>query len=268
MAGRPVILAGCGRLGSAIVEGWLKTGGLDPRDLIILTPSHKPIAETARAAGARINPGPEALATADRLVLAVKPAMWREAAADVSSHLAEDAVVISVMAGVRSADLATAFGSRLLARVMPTTGVAAGRGVAGLWADDEAARAAASALFAPIADLAPLSDEALIDAATAVAGSGQAYVFAFVEALAGAGRAQGLSEVEALTLARGAVISAAAAMEAEPDASPADLTARVASPGGTTRAALAVLGENDALDALIARAADAASARARELAKS
>lgn len=257
-----VILVGCGRLGSAILEGWLKTGAVDPRDLAILTPSEKPAAEAARALGAQVNPPRESLAGARAVVLAVKPALWRVAVAELGFPAA-GAAVVSVMAGVKAAAIAQALPGAAVVRVMPTTGVAAGRGVASLWAEDAGARETARALFAPMAQVVDLDDEALLDAATAVSGSGVAYVHAFIQALARAGVGVGLPEDKALALARGTLGSAAASLE-EGD-SLDDLIARVASPGGTTRAALEVLGRDGALDRLVAEAAAAAVNRAREL---
>lgn len=266
MTGRPVILVGCGRLGSSLVEGWLKTGGLDPRDLMIVTPSPKPASEAARAVGAVVNPDDAALSRADRVVLAVKPAMWRAVAADLAPKLAPDALVVSMMAGVRADDLAQGFAPRTVARVMPTTSMAVGEGVASVWAADEAGRVRVSALFAPVARVVGLSDEGLMDAATAVSGSGQAYFFAFVEALTRAGVEQGLSPEQAEALASGTLVSAAAAMREAGVRAP-DLIARVASPGGTTRAALEVLGRDDALERLVSEAAAAAVKRAAELSR-
>lgn len=241
-----------------MLEGWLATGAVDPGRLIILTPSEKPAAEAARARGARINPPNEAMAEAGTVVLAVKPAMWRTAAG-LLTGLAADATVISVMAGVGAPALGRAFGGRALARVMPTTAVAQGKGVAAVWATDEAARAVAHGLFDPVADTVDLADEALIDAATAVAGSAPAFIYAFVEALARAGEAEGLDADAAARLARGALRSAGAG--AETGSPLADLIARIASPGGTTEAGLKAMGDVEAASAAI----QAAVQRAREL---
>jgi len=178
-----VVLVGCGRLGSAILEGWLATSTVSPAELIILTPSDKPAAAAAKALGARINPESEALRTARAVVLAVKPAKWREAVAPLLDHLPPEVPVISVMAGVKANDIGGVTG-RSVARVMPTTGVAQGRGVAGLWSDDADARETARALFASVADVVDLPAEATMDAATATAGSAPAFVYAFVQALA------------------------------------------------------------------------------------
>jgi pyrroline-5-carboxylate reductase len=262
-ATRPVVLVGCGRLGSAIVEGWLHTGTVDPARLIILTPSSKPIAEAARARGARINPSPDVLVAASDVVLAVKPAKWREASATLLEIFAPDAVVVSLMAGVRAADISEAYLGRSVARVMPTTAVATGQGVAALWSANRVARLAAHRLFDGLADTVDLEAEDLIDVATAVAGSGPAYVHAFTRALAEAGVAQGLDADSALRLARGVVRSAASADPASPLA---DLIARVASPGGTTEAGLKALAKDRALDAAVEAAVAAALDRARELA--
>ena len=256
-----VALVGCGRLGSAILEGWLKTGAVAARDLIILTPSDKPAAEAARAKGARVNPPSAALSEARVLVLAVKPAMWRDALTPLTGELNPEAVVISVMAGVAAADIGAVSG-RPVARVMPTTAVAQGRGVAALWSDDAGARETARGLFAGMAEVVDLDQEAHIDVATATAGSAPAFIHAFVQALARAGEAEGLSREAATRLARGALRSAGAGVETG-EALEA-LIARIASPGGTTRAGLDAMAATGELD----RAAEAAVRAAVERARS
>ena len=244
-----------------MLEGWLLTGAVDPGRLIILTPSEKPAAEAARARGARVNPSSEALAGAGAVVLAVKPAAWRAAVGSLAG-LAADATVISVMAGVGSEALGEAFSGRSVARVMPATAVAQAKGVAAVWAADAGSRAEAHALFDPMAETVDLADEALIDAATAVAGSAPAFIYAFVEALARAGQAAGLDADAAARLAGGALRSAGAG--AETGAPLADLIARIVSPGGTTEAGLRAAREAG-LDGTADSAVKAAVARAREL---
>ena len=258
-----IALIGCGRLGSAIVEGWLATGAVDPKRLIIVSPSNKPATGIAKAAGARINPPFSDLADVRAVVLGVKPAKWREASAPLLAGLSETAVVVSVMAGVRAASLSELFGGRPLVRVMPTTGVATGQGVAAVWSATAEARAVAHDLFHLLADVVDLDEEGQMDIATAVAGSGPAYVHAFTRALAAGGRAAGLDEASALRLARGAVRSAASAGS---DETLEALIARVASPGGTTEAGLRALNAGDALDKAVGAAVAAALGRARELA--
>lgn len=256
----PVALIGCGRLGSAILEGWLLTDTVAPANLSIVTPSAKPTADAAAGQGAKVNPPLDHLANAQAIVLAVKPAKWREALTPLIPHLRPQAVIVSVMAGVTAADI-EALAGRQVARVMPTTAVAQARGVAALWSGSTPALEAARTLFAPLADLVELSAEDQIDAATAVAGSAPAFIYAFIQALAEAGQGQGLSAEAATRLARGALRSAGAG--ADTDASLEDLIARIASPGGTTRAGLDAMSEDGGLTQAALAAVDAAVNRAR-----
>lgn len=239
-----VTLLGHGRLGSAIAEGWRLTGTV--ADPTILTRAVPPVCPP----------------DTDALVIAVKPAAWREAVAPLLSSLPTDAVVVSVMAGVRTADIAAALTGRPVVRVMPTTAVAQGQGVAAVWSDDGEARALAHALFDPIADTVDLDEEPMLDAATAVAGSAPAFFYALAQALAAAGVEAGLAPDAAERLTRGALRSAGSG--AATKASLEDLVARIASPGGTTRAGLDALKAAE-LDAAGQAAVQAAVKRAREL---
>lgn len=228
-------------------------------DLAILSPAAKPLIDEAVAAGAIHNP--VGLPDIQRVVLAVKPARWRDALASLIDRLPPDAVIVSVMAGVPASLLAAGFEGRAVSRVMPTTAVSAAKGVATIWADGGHSDDCARSLFEPIAELVRVDQESLIDVATAVSGSGAAYVYAFIRALARAGEAAGLSPQQAATLARTTASGAVARLEGggEPD----NLIAEVASPGGTTQAGLAVL-EPD-LTRLVERTVQAALSRAREL---
>ena len=258
----PVVLVGCGRLGSAILEGWLLTQTVAASDLIILTPSQKPAAEAARAQGARVNPPLEVLAEAKVIVLAVKPALWRDVMTPLLPFLGDQAVILSVMAGVTAPTLAEGIGGWPIVRVMPTTGVSRGRGVASVWSADDRARALGRALFRPMAETVDLADEALMDAATAVAGSGAAYFYAFTEALARAGEAAGLDAGTADVLARATLRSAAESMGDDPlDA----LIGRIASPGGSTRAGLEAMARDGRLTEMLNDTVAAAVRRNREM---
>jgi pyrroline-5-carboxylate reductase len=199
-------------------------------------------------------------------LLGVKPQKWREVAQAYAPLVAPDAVIVSVAVGVRAADLSAAFGGRRAVRVMPTTGVAIARGVATVFAHDAAARARAHLLFDPIAVTVDLPDEDLMDAAAATSGSAPAYLYAFTEALAAAGAEAGLPPEAALRLARATIGSAAAMMEAS-DEPLESLRRQVASPGGTTEAALKVLMGERGLEPLLREALAAAIARADELAR-
>jgi pyrroline-5-carboxylate reductase len=260
----PILVLGAGHMGGALIEGWLATGAFEASHLIVSDPQAGAAAHDAVAKGARLNPPIEALAEAPLVVLAVRPQVWRAVAAEIAPLLGPDAVVVSVAAGVRTQDLAAVFGPRPVARVMPTTGVAVGKGAVSIFAHDASARAAAHVLFDPVATTVDLADEALMDAAVAVSGSAPAYLYAFMEALAAAGVAQGLSPEASKALVRATVVGAAALLDRSNE-DPADLRRKVASPGGTTEAALTVLMGGDGLGPLLAETVAAAARRSREL---
>lgn len=261
----PILLLGAGRMGGALIDGWTRAGAFGASELIICDPRPGPEAEMASERGAALNPEDVALAGAPTVLLAVKPQVWREAAARYAPLLHQEAVIVSILVGVRAADLSAGFGGRRVVRVMPTTGVAIGKGVASIVAEDEQARGVAHALFDPVAVTADLDSEALMDAASAVSGSAPAYVYAVVEALEAAGRAHGLSEETSRTLVRATLHSASALLEQSGE-EPAELRRQVTSPGGTTQAALGVLTGDGGLEPLFERAVAAAIARAGELA--
>jgi len=260
----PILLLGAGRMGGALIAGWSKAGAFQPSDLIIRDPSAGPEARAAEAAGARLNPPDDALKAARTVLLAVKPQVWREAAAAYAPLLAPDAVIVSIAAGVGAGPISEAFGGRAVARVMPTTGAAIGMGTASLYAAHSAARERARALFAPVGTVVDLDDEDLMHAATAVSGSAPAYLYAFIEALEAAGAKAGLAPDAARDLAR-STITGAAALLAQSGEDPAELRRQVTSPGGTTQAALEVLMGAGGLPALLDRAVAAAVARSKEL---
>ena len=256
----PILLLGAGRMGQALIAGWEAAGAFSPSELMVRDPH--PSADLV-AQSLALNPPDEDLSRAKTVLLAVKPQIWRQAAAEVSALLAPDAVIVSIAAGVSSHDIAEAFGGRRVARVMPTTAVAIRRGTASIFSPDPLARARAHALFAPVAQVVDLDDEELMHAATAVSGSGPAYLYAFVEALEAAGLKAGLDAEAAARLARSTVIGAAALLEQ--GGQPAELRRQVTSPGGTTQAALEVLIGGGALVDLMVESVAAAIARSREL---
>jgi pyrroline-5-carboxylate reductase len=236
----PILMLGAGRMGGAMVQGWRRAGAFEAAQLILRDPHPGEAARAAAAEGARLNPDDALLAQAATVVLAVKPQVWRDTAAEVAGLLAADAVIVSVAAGVRAADISQAFGGRRVARVMPTTAVAINQGAASIFAADAEAAARAEALFAPLGVVASLQDEELMHAATGVSGSAPAYLYAFVEALEAAGVTAGLTPEDSSRLAR-ATIAGAAALMAQSGEEPAELRRQVTSPGGTTAAALQVL---------------------------
>jgi pyrroline-5-carboxylate reductase len=260
----PILMLGAGRMGGAMLAGWKRAGAYAAADLMIRDPAPGPEALAAERDGAALNPPDAELARAKTVLMAVKPQVWREAAAEVAPWLAADAVIVSIAAGVRARDIAKAFDRPCVARVMPTTAAAVGQGTASLYADDPAALARAHALFEPLGAVVDLNDETLMHAATAVSGSGPAYLYAFVEALEAAGLAAGLPKKEAARLARSTVVGAAVLMAAG-KTEPAELRRQVTSPGGTTQAALDVLMAENGLAPLMREAVARAVRRSKEL---
>lgn len=260
----PILMLGAGRLGGALIEGWRRTGAYSSSELMIRDPQPGPAAQAAAREGARLNPQDGELAQASTVLLAVKPQLWREAAAEVTPWLASRAVIISVAAGVATADLSAEFGKRPVARVMPTTAAAIARCTASIFSSDPEALSRAHALFEPLGTVVDLADERLMHAATAVSGSSPAYLYAFVEALEAAGETVGLGPAEARLLAR-ATLTGAAALLAETGEDPAELRRQVTSPGGTTAAALEVLMGEAGLAPLLREAVAAATRRSKEL---
>jgi pyrroline-5-carboxylate reductase len=264
----PILMVGAGHMGGALIAGWRRAGTIAPRDLILRDPVPGPVALAAIRDGASLGgPGgaqPGTLGKARTVILAVKPQAWRAMAREIAPHVAGDAVVVSIMAGVAARDLAEAFPGRPIVRVMPTTSVAALKGAASVWTADTRGREVAHRLFEPLGVVVDLAEESQIHAATAASGSAPAYVYALTEALEVAALDAGLAPEAARTLSRAAIIGAAALLE-ETGEEARDLRRQVTSPGGTTEAALRVLGEGDARGDLMARAVRAAAARSREL---
>jgi pyrroline-5-carboxylate reductase len=260
----PILLIGAGRLGGALVRGWLATKAFEASELIIVDPRAGPEAIEAAGQGAVLNPGGDALKAARTVVLAVKPQLWRGVTEGLVDKLDLEAVVVSVVAGVRTADLAAVFGSRAIARTLPSTAVAIGQGSAAVYAKSGDALAVAHSVLDPVATAVDLDDEELMDAGIGISGSAPGFFYAFVEALEAAGVAQGLSPEAARGLARSGIAGAAALMT-ETGEEPSELRAAVTSPAGTTQAGLDVLMADGGLTDLLKGAAAAAARRAKEL---
>ncbi len=260
-----IALAGAGKMGGAMLTGWLSQG-LDPSRVVVIDPM--PSAEIGALAtrGVRLNPA-EAPA-AETLVIAVKPQMFREAGPTLKRCMGASTLVVSIMAGTTIAALQEVVGGAVV-RAMPNTPAAIGRGITvAVPAPDVSAaqRATADALLRATGAVEWVEDEALMDAVTAVSGSGPAYVFLLAEELARAGVAAGLPEALATKLARDTV-SGAGELLHRSDLPAATLRQNVTSPGGTTAAALSVLMGADGFGPLLTRAVAAATARSKELAK-
>lgn len=261
-----ITFLGGGNMASALIGGLIKQG-FSPSNLMVIELSAEGRTRIMRSFGVRCFESANAIALdTDVLVLAVKPQQMREALAPLSAQ-AKRPLVLSVAAGLRVADLSRWLGGHeAVVRAMPNTPALIGRGMTGLFAHpsvDAAGRAAATQIVEAVGACIWVEDESLIDAVTAVSGSGPAYVFHFIEALAAAGVAQGLSAETAQKLAL-ETFAGAALLAAGSSESPATLRERVTSKGGTTEAALRSMQESNVTEA-IGRAVAAATARGREL---
>lgn len=262
-----LVLLGCGKMGGAMLEGWL-AAGLPPASVHVIEPH--PSAQTGAFAARGVQVGFSAPASAAAVVIAVKPQMMAEAAPTVAPLAGPSTLMLSIAAGTPIAFFESLFGGAApIVRAMPNTPAAVGRGISALVANaaGEAMLPLAEALLAAVGETVRLAREDQIDAVTAVSGSGPAYVFHLIEALAAAGAAQGLAPDLAMRLARATVCGAGElAHQSAGDA--ATLRRNVTSPGGTTAAALEVLMDAErGLPQLMARAVAAAAARSRALAQ-
>jgi pyrroline-5-carboxylate reductase len=263
----PVALVGAGKMGGALLEGWLARG-LAPAQAVVIDPQPSVEIQALAGRGVWLNPDRAAAPQARVVVVAVKPQVAADVLAQVGGLVGEGTLVVSIMAGKTLAFLDSALPGAAAVRAMPNTPAAIGRGITVAVPDARvtaAQRQLAHDLLAASGAVEWVDDEALMDAVTAVSGSGPAYVFHLVEALAKAGAAAGLPPQLAATLARATVTGSGELLHRSP-LDPATLRQNVTSPGGTTAAALNVLMAEDGLGALFTRAVAAATKRSRELA--
>ena len=259
-----IAFIGGGNMASAIIGGLIRQG-LPATQVMVVEPfeATRVLLKSQHGVQAHPAPGPF-LADADLIVWAVKPQSFREAAAPVAP-LAGRALQLSVMAGIRAADIAAASGSARIVRCMPNTPALVGRGMTGLFDAEGAAadRQLAETVIRTTGDVLWVEREEQLDAVTALSGSGPAYVFYFLEAMQQAGVELGLTPEQARALAVGTFAGGAhlAAQSAEPLAT---LRERVTSKGGTTHAALTAL-EQAGVKAAFVKAMHAACVRAAEL---
>jgi pyrroline-5-carboxylate reductase len=263
-----LILVGAGKMGGAMLEGWL-VKGMPPSGIAVLDP--RPSGEMTGLCGQHgvaLNPG--VAAPPDVVVLAIKPQLLDEAADRVNALLGPHTLLLSILAGKTIGDLRTRLpAATAVVRAMPNLPASVGRGATGAAPSPEvsaAQRQAADALLGCVGIVEWLDSEDLIDGVTALSGSGPAYVFYLVECLAAAGAAAGLPADLAERLAR-ATVTGAGELLARSDLPAGTLRQNVTSPGGTTAAALEVLMADDAgMRSLMREAVAAAKRRAGELA--
>lgn len=265
LAARGLVLLGCGKMGSALLEGWLSEG-LPPSSVWVIDPNPS---DWVRAQGLNLNtdhaPDP-AIA-----MVAVKPQMMGEALPSMAALGGGQTLFISVAAGTPISVFEQSFGAGTpIVRAMPNTPAAVGRGITALIGNDSATDThldMAEGLMSAVGQTVRLDTESQMDAVTGVSGSGPAYVFHLIETLAEAGQRQGLPPELAMTLAKATVAGAGALAESATE-DPSQLRVNVTSPNGTTQAALEVLMDRDAgFPHLLHRAVTAATDRSKELSR-
>jgi pyrroline-5-carboxylate reductase len=263
-----LLLIGAGKMGGAMLEGWLRQG-FSPSDIAVVDPYPSQRMKDLALEGLRLSPPLDEIGPVDVIVLAIKPQNLDAAAPLLARVAREETLLISVLAGKTIANLRErAPAARAIVRAMPNTPAAVGRGITGCAASPEVSasqKAFATGLLASIGRVEWVETEDLIDAVTAVSGSGPAYVFHLVEAMAKAGEEAGLPPDLSLRLARATVEGAGELLFREPNTSAAVLRQNVTSPGGTTAAALEMLMAENGLTPLMVRAVAAAKRRAGEL---
>jgi pyrroline-5-carboxylate reductase len=262
-----ILLVGAGKMGGAMLEGWLALG-IDAKRIAVLEP--QPTDELAALArrGVTLNPSPGTIGEVAAVVVAVKPQVAPEVMPTLRPFVAGSTVVVSIMAGRTLQFLAQAFPRAAVVRTMPNLPAAIGRGITVAVANEQVTapqRELVHALLSAVGAVEWLGDEALMDAVVAVSGSGPAYVFLLAETMAQAGVAAGLPSALAATLARATVAGSGEMLQRSP-LEAGTLRQNVTSPGGTTAAALDVLMAADGMAPLMRKAIASAARRSRELA--
>lgn len=271
MTDRTHLVVGAGKMGGALLEGWISSKVIKPEQLIILDPSPGDAAKKAIAKGAlHLIEADHNISKVTYLLLAIKPQMFKKLAPSIAQELSKNCLVISILAGTSLASLQDVFKDKPIIRAMPNTPVAIGKGVTAYTKSEtvtDVQTKETETLLSAGGTVYPVETEHLIDVVTAVSGSGPAYVFHMAEALEAAAIKIGLPEDLAPHFARQTIIGAAGLLE-ESELTASELRKNVTSPNGTTQAALDVLMGLDGLPTLMRDSVKAALRRAKELAES
>lgn len=257
-----LLVIGSGNMAGAMLRGWFAQG-LNPATVTVVDPCPRDLPQGVRHL-TEIVPG---ISAPDWLLLGIKPQMLGDVAPLLARIDLSRALVVSMLAGVECAGLRAAIpGARAIARIMPNMAVSIGQSVTALYADGlgERDREGLEALFGMLGTAEWLAEEAQMHLVTALSGSGPAYLFRFIDSLGKAAKGLGMPADQAARFAM-AMVRGSAELAHQSDETPAQLAERVASPGGTTRAALNVFDADAALDRLVAEAMAAAAQRSVEL---
>jgi len=267
-AERPFLLVGAGKMGGAMLAGWMERG-VDPTSVVVQDPGPAPeMLDLLMRHGVRHISHPEEGLAPGIVLLAVKPQMMDKVLPGLMDIVKPDTLVMSVAAGTPVSAFEAAFGEVAIARAMPNTPAMVSRGITAVYPNDRVSseqKDAVSGLLAAVGEVVWLDHEEQIDFVTAVSGSGPAYVFHLAECMTRAGIELGLPEELAARLAE-ATVSGAGELMHQSDDTPATLRQNVTSPNGTTAAALDVLMADDGLQPVMTAAVAAAARRAKELA--
>jgi pyrroline-5-carboxylate reductase len=257
-----ILIVGCGNMGGAMLSGWLR-GGFAPDSLTVVDP----IVPEVPAGVGLLRAVPANSASFDIILLGVKPQQLGDAADAVAALAGPGTLLLSILAGVDLATLRRRFAQAgAIVRVMPNLAAALGKSPIGLFGDrGEGHDALVDQLMAPLGHAEWLAGENLMDAVTALSGSGPAFVYRVIDALAAGGAALGLPRDQADRLAL-AMVEGSSMLAAQSPISPGDLARRVASPGGTTQRGLDVLDADNALGSLMEATLRAARDRSAEMA--
>ncbi len=263
----PLVLVGAGKMGAALLKGWLD-GGLDRKAVVVVDPAPPPdSAAFLAAAGIRALAAPPEKTKAKVIVVAVKPQIIGTILPGLRGLVGRATVTLSIAAGTTLANLAAGIGDGAIVRSIPNTPAQVGRGITAAIANDKVSkpgRTLVTRLLEAVGAVVWVDDEDLINAVTAVSGSGPAYVFWLAECLAEAAVAAGLDADSAARLAR-ATVTGAGELLYQSDLPAGELRKNVTSPKGTTEAALKVLMARNGLAPLMKKAVAAAKKRSKEL---
>lgn len=262
-----ILLIGAGKMGGAMLRSWTQDSN---NNITVLDPGETEAIKAAVQAGAtHITQSSDIPTDIQIAVLAIKPQLFKKIMPDIAPHIPTEALIISVLAGTSLSSLEAGFPKNPIIRAMPNTPASIGKGITAVTGNKNSTKAhlnTAIQLLSPCGPVRPVKNEDLIDAVTAISGSGPAYVFYLVEALAASGMKLGLTPEDAQAFAKHMVVGAGALLESSEE-DPSQLRRNVTSPNGTTQAALDVLMDEAGLAQLMHKTTRAAYSRAQALAK-
>ena len=264
-----LVLAGCGKMGGAMLEGWLKAGA-DPKKIVAIDPKPpQEVQDVLNKHDIRHNPPITSITDAEVIVVAVKPQVMEDVLPNLVNLKSSKPLILSVAAGKTIATFAKHFGNDAsIIRTIPNTPAAIGRGITAMCANPHVSKSQmqlANTLLSSTGEVVTVDDESMIDLVTAVSGSGPAYIFYLTECMANAGEKIGLPPALAMQLAR-ATVSGSGELMRQSGIDAETLRQNVTSPNGTTFAALQILMADDGMKPLFEKAIKAAADRSKELA--